>query len=192
MALDQWTLFAAATSSVPWRLLLGGVLSVALLWKAYRLLDQLWWQPRRLERALRAQGIRGTPYRFLAGDLREYGRLAREAWSKPLPLGCHDIARRVTPFVHDLVQEHGKTSLSWFGPNPKVTIVDPELSRDVLSNKFGHFEKLKFPALSKMLGHGVASHEGEKWVKHRRILTPAFHLEKLKVFLFSCIYKSFI
>jgi hypothetical protein len=54
-----------------------------------------------------------------------------------------------------------------------------------MSNKFGHFEKLKFPALSKLLGDGVASHEGEKWVKHRRILNPAFHLEKLKVRNFS-------
>jgi len=170
----------AAAASVPWTFLLGGLTGLLLLWQAGRLLHQFWWQPRLLELALRAQGIRGTSYRFPAGDLKEYGRLAKEAWSKPLPLRCHDIAQRVTPFVHQLVREHGKTSMSWFGPSPKVTIVDPELARDVLSNKFGHFEKLKFPALSKMLGAGVANHEGEKWVKHRRILNSAFHLEKLK------------
>jgi cytochrome P450 len=66
-------------------------------------------------------------------------------------------------------------------PDPQLSITDPELARDVLSNKFGHFEKPQFPALSKLFAEGVASHEGEKWVKHRRILNPAFHLEKLKV-----------
>ncbi|KAF8696979.1 hypothetical protein HU200_036625 [Digitaria exilis] len=131
----------ASEASVPWGFLLGVLLGLVLLWQAGRLLNQLWWRPRRLERALRAQGIPGT------------------------------------------VQEHGKMSMSWFGPNPRVTIVDSELSKDVLSNKFGHFEKLKVPALSKVFGDGLASHEGEKWVKHRRILTPAFHLEKLKLML---------
>ncbi|TVU35849.1 hypothetical protein EJB05_17756, partial [Eragrostis curvula] len=169
-----------AAASLPWSLLLGGLLGLVLMWQAGRLLNQLWWQPRRLERALRAQGLRGTPYRFLTGDLKDYGRLSKEAWSKPLPLRCHDIAPRVMPFVYKLVQEHGKACISWFGPTPKVTLYDPELIRDVMSNKFGHFEKLKFPALTKLLGEGVANHEGEKWVKHRRILNPAFHLEKLK------------
>lgn len=32
-----------------------------------------------------------------------------------------------------------------------------------------------------MLHNGVGSHEGEKWARHRRIINPAFHLEKLKV-----------
>ncbi|XP_062215858.1 cytochrome P450 CYP72A616-like [Phragmites australis] len=170
----------AAAASVPWSLLLGGLLGLVLLWQFGRLLDQLWWTPRRLERALRAQGLRGTSYRFLTGDLKEYRRLVKEAWSKPLPLRCHDIAPRVAPYVYNLVQEHGKAGFSWFGPTPKVTLTDPELTRDVMSNKFGHFEKLKFAALAKLLGDGVANHEGEKWVKHRRILNPAFHLEKLK------------
>nr|CAB3477688.1 unnamed protein product [Digitaria exilis] len=149
----------ASEASVPWGFLLGVLLGLVLLWQAGRLLNQLWWRPRRLERALRAQGIPGTSYSFLTGDLKEYGRLNKEAWSKPLPLGCHDISHRVTPFIHNLVQEHGKMSMSWFGPNPRVTIVDSELSKDVLSNKFGHFEKLKVPALSKVFGDGLASHE---------------------------------
>lgn len=51
----------------------------------------------------------------------------------------------------------------------------------MLSSKFGHLEKLNFPALAKVMGDGLASHEGARWAKHRRILGPAFQLEKLKV-----------
>jgi cytochrome P450 len=87
------------------------------------------------------------------------------------------------PFLYNTVEEHGKPCISWFGPIPKVTITDPNLVREVLSNKFGHIEKLKFPTLTKLLAEGVGNYEGEKWVKHRRILNPAFHVEKLKVWL---------
>jgi hypothetical protein len=152
-----------------------------LLWQAGLLLDKLWWRPRRLERTLRAQGIGGTPYRFLVGDLKDFGRLNDEAWSRPLPLGCHDIVPRVIPFLYNNVRDHGKPCFSWFGPIANVAITDPELVKDVLSNKFGHFEKPQFPALTKLLANGLTTHDGEKWVKHRRILNPAFHLEKLKV-----------
>ncbi|VAH28842.1 unnamed protein product [Triticum turgidum subsp. durum] len=64
-----------------------------------------------------------------------------------------------------------------------MAIHNPDLAKEVLSNKFGHFEKVKFPPLSRLLAAGLAEHEGEKWVKHRRILNPAFHLEKLKLML---------
>ncbi|KAM0826733.1 hypothetical protein ACQ4PT_068692 [Festuca glaucescens] len=160
-------LCAAAGASVAWRwsLLAYGLPGLVVLWQLHRLLDRLWWRPRRLERELRAQGIRGTSYRFLAGDLTRKARLNKEAWSRPLPLRCHDIGPRVAPFLSDSVREHGKVSLSWFGPIPKVTITDPDLAKLVLSNKFGHLEKPKFPALWKLLANGLSNHEGDKWME---------------------------
>jgi hypothetical protein len=175
---------AAAGASVAWRwslLLAYGLPGLVVLWQLHRLLDRLW-RPRRLERELRAQGIRGTSYRFLAGDLTRKARLNKEAWSRPLRLRCHDIGPRVAPFLSDSIREHGKVSLSWFGPIPKVTIADPDLAKHVLSNKFGHLEKPKSPALWKLLANGLSNHEGDKWVKHRRLLNPAFNLEKIKVY----------
>jgi cytochrome P450 len=75
----------------------------------------------------------------------------------------------------------GKNSVTWFGPTPRVIITEPELVRQVLSNKFGHFEKVGFGQLMRLLHYGVSTHQGSKWAKHRRIINPAFHLDKLKV-----------
>nr|XP_051197243.1 cytochrome P450 CYP72A616-like [Lolium perenne] len=165
----------------PWTFLICSLAGLLFLWQAAWLLDRLWWRPRRLERVLRAQGLRGRPYRFLIGNLMDdYGRKNKEP---PMPLRCHDIVPNVVPFLHNAVREHGKTCISWFGPIPMVTITDAELTRQVMSSKSGHFEKLQFPKLSRLLAEGVATYEGEKWVKHRRILNPAFHVEKLKLML---------
>ncbi|KAF6986930.1 hypothetical protein CFC21_004619 [Triticum aestivum] len=154
----------------------------AMAWCAVWVLEWAWWRPRRLGRALRSQGLRGTAYRPVAGDSPLMQRLNREARSRAMPLGvgCHDVVPRAMPLFHRAMHEHGKMSITWFGPVPRVTITKPELVREVLSNKFGHFEKLKFGRLQRMLHNGVGSHEGEKWARHRRIINPAFHLEKLK------------
>lgn len=177
------SLEAGKPAAAPWGMLYYGVPALLVLGALYRAAERCWLGPRRVAGALQGQGLRGTAYRFLLGDLREFGRLNEEAWSSaPLPLGCHDIVPRVTPFVHRNVRDNGRPCcFSWFGPIPSVTITDPAQVRDVLSNKLGHFEKPKLPALTKLLADGLTSHDGEKWVKHRRIMNPAFHLEKLKV-----------
>nr|CAB3473664.1 unnamed protein product [Digitaria exilis] len=157
---------------------LGGL---AALWLVWRALEWGWLRPRRLGRALRAQGLRGTAFRFPSGDLAEETRLLAEQRAKPLPLSsAHDIAARVEPLLHKAINEHGKISMIWEGPTPSVILSDPKLVREVLANK-SDYGKHELPSnFVKLIGKGLLTHEGEKWAVHRKIINPAFHLEKLK------------
>ncbi|KAK1299343.1 Secologanin synthase [Acorus calamus] len=65
----------------------------------------VWLEPKKLERLLKDQGIKGSPYKFLMGDLRDNDRLMSEAWSRPIPL-THDIVPRVAPHFDQLVKTH--------------------------------------------------------------------------------------
>ncbi|KAM7503162.1 hypothetical protein LguiB_002066 [Lonicera macranthoides] len=75
----------------------------------------------------------------------------------------------------------GKNFFIWFGSVPRVHIKEPELIREIL-NKYQIFQKPKPNPLMKLFVDGLASHEEEKWAKHRKIINPAFHVEKLKSF----------
>lgn len=69
----------------------------------------------------------------------------------------------------------GETFLYWHGIEPHLCVSDPELAKQILSNKFGFYVKPPTkPALLKMLGKGLVFVEGLDWVRHRRIINPAF------------------
>jgi hypothetical protein len=68
---------------------------------AARMADALWGRPRRLEAHFAAQGVRGPPYRFLLGSVREMVALMAEASSKPMsPPTSHNALPRVLAFYH--------------------------------------------------------------------------------------------
>ncbi|RDX87383.1 11-oxo-beta-amyrin 30-oxidase, partial [Mucuna pruriens] len=99
-----------------------------------------------------------------------------------------DVAPHILTFNHHILHKFGKNSFLWEGPTPKVIIIDPKQIKEVF-NKFQDFEKPKLSPIVKLLGTGLANLEGEKWRMHRKIINPAFHLEKLKVMLpilFKC------
>ena len=79
------------------------------------------------------------------------------------------------------MDDTGKMPLTWVGTRPRIFILDGELIREILSNKSGQLEQVKINPIVRFLITGLVTHEGEKWVTHRRIISPAFHLEKLKV-----------
>jgi hypothetical protein len=82
---------------------------------AARVADALWWRPRRLEAHFAAQGVRGPPYRFLLGSVREMVALMAEASSKPMsPATSHNALPRVLAFYHYWRKIYGACSSSFF------------------------------------------------------------------------------
>ncbi|KAA8541287.1 hypothetical protein F0562_025250 [Nyssa sinensis] len=161
------------------------IVVVILAWKV---LNWAWLRPKKLEKCLRQQGLNGSSYKLLFGDIKEMSGMLEEAKSKPINLS-DDIVTRIQPFIHKSIQTYGKNSFIWIGPKPLVYIIDPENIRDILSKNF-HFQKPKGNPLGKLLASGLVDYETEKWAKHRKIINPAFHQEKLKqmlpAFYLSC------
>lgn len=63
-------------------------------------------------------------------------------------------------------------------------VTEPELIKEILSNREGKYPKTKLNGLmKKLLGDGIIIAEGEKWVKLRKLANHAFHGESLKVLL---------
>jgi len=77
---------------------------------AWRILNWLWLKPKKLEKLLREQGLKGNPYRLLVGDMKDLLKMRKEATSKPMNLS-DDIAPRVFSFVQQSVAKHGMSLL---------------------------------------------------------------------------------
>ncbi|KAL2497003.1 Cytochrome [Forsythia ovata] len=145
--------------------------------------------PRKMEKWLRQQGLSGNSYRFLYGDLKDLISMIQKAKSKPINLS-DDIKPRVIPLFIKTLQEYGTNSFIWLGPRPSVLITDPELVKEVLTKNYIYQKPQSMNPLAKLLVQGVVSYEADKWAKHRKIINPSFHLEKLKLmmpaFYLSC------
>ncbi|PRQ30818.1 putative secologanin synthase [Rosa chinensis] len=163
--------------------------SIIVRW-AWNILDWVWLKPKKLERCLREQGLKGNSYKLLNGDMKENSIMLNQAKSKPMNLSTsHDIAPQVDPFVDQTVKTYGKNSFVWIGPIPRVNVMNPEDLRDVFTRKDDFCKPVSNPLLM-LLAKGLVFYEGDKWAKHRRIINPAFHFEKLKLMI-PAFHQSF-
>ncbi|XP_050215203.1 cytochrome P450 734A1 [Mercurialis annua] len=151
----------------------------------------LWWRPRRIEVHFAKQGIRGPPYKFFIGNVKELVEMMIKASAQPMP-HSHNILPRVLSFYHHWKKIYGATFLVWFGPTARLTVSDPDLIREIFTTKSEFYEKIEAHPLVKQLeGDGLLSLKGEKWAHHRKIITPTFHMENLKL-LVPVVAKSVI
>ncbi|MBA0574790.1 hypothetical protein Golob_027629, partial [Gossypium lobatum] len=70
----------------------------------------------------------------------------------------------------------------WFGPTVRVTVSDPDLIKEIFISKSELYEKNEaHPLIKQLEGDGLLSLKGQKWAHHRKIITPTFHMENLKL-----------
>ncbi|CAL5342737.1 unnamed protein product [Camellia sinensis] len=163
-----------------------GVVLLSLIWGSWRILNWVWLRPKKLESCLRKQGLSGNSYKLFFGDLKESSAMNKEASSTRISISDDAVPSRVLPFIHTNISNYvaGKKSFTWFGPIPNVNIVDPELVKEVLSKNF-NYQKTKSNPFIKLVANGLTTLDGEQWTKHRKIINPAFHMEKLKYEMIS-------
>lgn len=101
--------------------------------------------------------------------------------SKVTPTGLRHKFTNIYIYMRSFIWKFaGKDSFTWLGPTPRLNIMNPDHIKDILSNMYD-FEKPSSNPLVRLLASGLANYEGRKWATHRKIINPAFHLEKLKV-----------
>ncbi|KAL3509054.1 hypothetical protein ACH5RR_028455 [Cinchona calisaya] len=167
---------------------IGVLCTVFVVILAWSILNWVWLKPKKLEKYLRQQGLGGNRYRLLFGDVKETAQMVKEAYSKPINFN-DDIVPRVLPFFDKIIKSYGTSCLTWMGPSPALLLTDPELIKEVFAKNYV-YQKPHGNPLGNLLAEGVATYDTDKWAKHRRIVNPAFHLEKLKhmvpAFYLSC------
>ncbi|KAJ7298629.1 hypothetical protein O6H91_08G070500 [Diphasiastrum complanatum] len=157
------------------------VLGALLLVTVSKLVRNLWWRPLCVRSVLEAQGVKGPPPKLLVGNQPAVKQMLQEVSSTPLRSISHDIVPWILPHYERWSKIYGETFLFWWGMEPRLTISDPDLIKEILSIKFGHFPKLPMTSASKdLFGDGLVTSNGERWAQERRLLNQAFHAERLK------------
>ncbi|KAJ4849079.1 hypothetical protein Tsubulata_045231 [Turnera subulata] len=155
-----------------------------LLYIFSRLLFSFWIYPIRAHLKLKRNGFGGPSPNFPLGNLKEMRKISQEASSvSGSSKISHDIHSTVFPYFATWKQSHGKVFIYWLGTEPFLYIADPEflkaMSSGVLGKSWGKPRVFKHDR-EPMFGNGLVMVEGEDWVRHRHVITPAFSPSNLK------------
>ncbi|KAL0443654.1 UNVERIFIED_CONTAM: cytochrome [Sesamum latifolium] len=145
------------------------VLIVGLITWAVRILNWVWFRPKKLEKLLRKQGLKGNPYRLLLGDMKALISVTKEEQAKSIQLSDH-LPPHILPYYHQIIDEYGQNSFIWFGPFPRLNIADPQLMKEILTKPEVFHKPLPDPVGETIAG-GLLFLEDEKWLNTEKSST---------------------
>ncbi len=86
------------------------------------------------------------------------------------------------PFHHENFIRYGDTFKVRIGPSSRVVFTrDAATTRHILQKNHRNYQKseLQTRDLAKYIGKGILTSEGDFWRRHRKMIQPAFHKERL-------------
>ncbi|XP_044510082.1 cytochrome P450 734A1 [Mangifera indica] len=160
------------------------LLLIAVLLILLKFVHSVIWVPYRIQNHFKKQGITGPGYRPIVGNTAEMRRVFTESRSKTISPFNHDILHRTAPFYHKWSRIYGKNFLYWFGTVPRLSITNPDMIKEVLTNTGSSYEKFEFnPSSKQLFGQGLFGLTGDIWAVHRRIANQAFKMERIKAWM---------
>ena len=92
----------------------GIVVISIVVWYGWIFVNWVWLRPKKMDKCLREQGLKGTSYKFFFGDTKETVKMIKDAKkSGPINL-TNDIVSRINPFVYKSVTAYGTDSCFLF------------------------------------------------------------------------------
>ncbi|XP_030530565.1 cytokinin hydroxylase-like [Rhodamnia argentea] len=162
------------------------VLLLSVLW---RVAFRCWISPARAYQKLKRNGLRGPSPTFPLGNLMDMKKAIQDescsvnSSDESSKIISHDKHSTVLPYFARWQKSHGKVFMYWLGTEPFLYIAEPEFLKQMSSGVMGKswgkprvFKNDREP----MFGNGLVMTEGDEWVRHRHLITPAFSPANLK------------
>ncbi|CAN4085905.1 unnamed protein product [Withania somnifera] len=141
--------------------------------------------PKLMYRKLKVHGFEGPKPSFPLGNINDMKKelMMKRVSSSSVDAICHDIHSMAFPYFATWQKLHGKVFIYWLGTEPFLYIADPEfikkMSAGVMGRSWGKPTVFKRDRKA-MFGKGLVMVEGDEWVRHRHVISPAFTTASLK------------
>ncbi|WOH06757.1 hypothetical protein DCAR_0626185 [Daucus carota subsp. sativus] len=160
-------------------------LAISFVLVVLKIVYSLWIWPNMVYKKLRRNGLIGPSPSFPLGNIKHMvaAKNKRASALSSCTTVSHDIYSKVVPHFAEWQESHGKVFIYWLGTEPFLRIADPEFLKQmasaVLGNSWGKPDVFRIDRKA-MFGNGIVMLEGDDWLRHRNVITPAFSPANLK------------